>query len=56
MSTVVLCLMCFGLGAYVSALAAGIGGTPLAQTMANVVGLSVLTAATAILSKWVKKG
>ena len=56
MSTVVLCLMCFGLGAYVSALAAGIGGTPLAQTLANVVGLSALAAATAILSKLARKG
>lgn len=52
MGTVLLALLTFGLGAYISAVAAGIGGVPLAQTVATVVGLSAVAGATAVVMDW----
>lgn len=52
MYTTVIALLTFGLGAYLSALAAGYGGVPAAQMMSNVAGLVALVGAVAVVMEW----
>ena len=52
MPFVLVWVMGVALGAYVAAIAAAIGGTPLAQIMANVVGLGCMVVAAVTVGQW----